>query len=134
MQLKKEFVIAVVLGALMGGLYSARLSTPLNYLLQSAGAILSKRWVVVGQELLDEAGLTYERDYTRCAYMHDEVQLSVVPAEADRVAQLLEAAAPKAGQHYRFRVPIAASAGQGDSWAATERKERKIHFLEKTND
>ena len=26
----------------------------LNYLLQSAGAIISKRWVVVGQELLDE--------------------------------------------------------------------------------
>ena len=91
----------------------------LNYLLQSAGAILSKRWVVVGQELLDAAGLTYNVDYTRCAYIHDEVQLSVVPAEADRVAQLLEAAAPKAGQHYRFRVPIAASAGKGDSWAAT---------------
>ena len=82
----------------------------LNYLLQSAGAILSKRWVVVGQELLDEAGLTYNVDNTRCAYIHDEVQLSVVPAEADRVAELLEAAAPKAGQHYRFRVPIAASA------------------------
>ena len=91
----------------------------LNYLLQSAGAILSKRWVVVGQQLIDEAGLTYNVDYTRCAYIHDEVQLSVVPAEADRVAQILEAAAPKAGQHYRFRVPIAASAGKGDSWAAT---------------
>ena len=39
----------------------------LNYLLQSAGAILSKRWVVVGQQLLDEAGLTYNVDYTRCA-------------------------------------------------------------------
>ena len=91
----------------------------LNYLLQSAGAILSKRWVVVGQELLDEAGLTYNVDYTRCAYIHDEVQLSVVPAEADRVAELLEAAAPKAGQHYRFRVPIAASAAQGKSWQDT---------------
>ena len=91
----------------------------LNYLLQSAGAILSKRWVVVGQELLDEAGLTYNVDYTRCAYIHDEVQLSVVPAEADRVAELLEAAAPKAGQHYKFRVPIAASAAQGKSWQDT---------------
>ena len=40
----------------------------LNYLLQSAGAILSKRWVVIGQDLLDEAGLTYDVDYTRCAY------------------------------------------------------------------
>ena len=91
----------------------------LNYLLQSAGAILSKRWVVIGQQLLDEAGLTYDTDYTRCAYIHDEVQLSVVPSEADRVADILEAAAPKAGQYYRFRVPIAASAGTGNSWQET---------------
>ena len=91
----------------------------LNYLLQSAGAIVSKRWVVVGQELLDGAGLTYNVDYTRCAYVHDEVQLSVMPSEAERVAKLLEEAAPKAGQYYRFRVPITASADQGSNWADT---------------
>ena len=91
----------------------------LNYLLQSAGAIISKRWVVIGQELIDEAGLTYDRDYTRCAYVHDEVQLSVIPTEADHVAKLLESAAPKAGDYYGFRVPITASADKGTSWAAT---------------
>jgi len=90
-----------------------------NFLLQSAGAILSKRWVVIGQELLDEAGLTYDTDYTRCAYVHDEVQLSVVPSEAERVSQLLEQAAPLAGKYYKFRVPIAASAGTGKSWQET---------------
>jgi DNA polymerase I-like protein with 3'-5' exonuclease and polymerase domains len=91
----------------------------LNYLLQSAGAILSKRWVVVGQDLLDEAGLTYDVDYTRCAYIHDEVQLSVVPQEVDRVKMLLEKAAPIAGQHYSFRVPITAVADSGRSWGDT---------------
>ena len=91
----------------------------LNYLLQSCGAILSKRWVVIGQELLDDAGLTYDRDYTRCAYVHDEVQMSVIPSEADRVAHLLEQAAPLAGQYYNFRVPIAASADTGNSWQDT---------------
>ena len=91
----------------------------LNYLLQSAGAILSKRWVVVGQDLLDGAGLTYDVDYTRCAYVHDEVQLSVVPQEVDRVKQLLEDAAPLAGKYYNFRVPIAASANSGANWAMT---------------
>ena len=91
----------------------------LNYLLQSAGAILSKRWVVIGQDLLDEAGLTYDVDYTRCAYVHDEVQLSVVPQEVDRVTELLENAAPIAGEYYNFRVPITASADSGDNWAAT---------------
>ena len=91
----------------------------LNYLLQSAGAILSKRWVVIGQQMIDEAGLTYDVDYTRCAYVHDEVQLSVVPQEVDRVKELLENAAPLAGKHYRFRVPIAASAASGGNWAMT---------------
>ena len=91
----------------------------LNFLLQSAGAILSKRWCVVGQDLLDEAGLTYNTDYTRCAYVHDEVQLSVVPSEVERVKSLLEAAAPLAGEYYKFRVPIAASADSGDNWANT---------------
>ena len=91
----------------------------LNYLLQSCGAILSKRWVVVGQQMLDTAGLTYDVDYTRCAYVHDEVQLSVVPAEVDRVKAILEAAAPEAGKYYNFRVPIAASADHGETWAAT---------------
>ena len=91
----------------------------LNYLLQSAGAILSKRWVVIGQNMFDDAGLTYDIDYTRCAYVHDEVQLSVVPAEVDRVKSLLEAAAPEAGKYYDFRVPITASAAQGKSWQET---------------
>ena len=91
----------------------------LNYLLQSCGAILSKRFVVIGQELLDDAGLTYDVDYTRCAYIHDEVQLSVVPAEVDRVKALLEAAAPLAGQYYNFRVPITAAADHGENWADT---------------
>jgi len=91
----------------------------LNFLLQSAGAILSKRWCVISQEMLDAAGLTYDIDYTRCAYVHDEQQLSVIPAEVDRVKQLLEAAAPEAGRYYNFRVPITAAADHGDTWAAT---------------
>jgi DNA polymerase I-like protein with 3'-5' exonuclease and polymerase domains len=91
----------------------------LNYLLQSAGAILSKRWCVIGQDLLDQAGLTYDVDYTRCAYVHDEVQLSVVPQEVDRVKELLENAAPMAGDYYNFRVRITASADSGPNWAAT---------------
>ena len=91
----------------------------LNYLLQSAGAIISKRWVVAGQDMLDGAGLTYDHDYTRCAYVHDEQQFSVIPSEADHVAKLIEASALKAGEYYNFRVPITASADIGPTWAST---------------
>ena len=56
MQSNRKFVLAVVLGLLTGVLYSAEYAS-LNYLLQSAGAVLSK----LGgdqQQFLDEAGLT----------------------------------------------------------------------------
>ena len=91
----------------------------LNFLLQSCGAILSKRWCVISQQLLDAAGLTYNTDYTRCAYVHDEQQFSVLPSEADHVARLLVEGAPLAGQYYKFKVPITAASDIGDSWAAT---------------
>ena len=91
----------------------------LNFLCQSAGAILSKRWVVIGQELLDAEGLEYDRDYTRCAYVHDEVQLSVVPSLAEKIRRILESAASLAGEYYHFRVPITASGNVGENWAET---------------
>ena len=73
---------------------------------------------MIGQDLLDECRITYNTDYTRCAYVHDEVQLSVVPSEVDRVKHLLEAAAPlKLAQYYNFRVPITAAADHGSNWA-----------------
>jgi len=69
--------------------------------------------------MLDAAGLTYDHDYTRCAYVHDEVQFSVLPSEAQNVVDILEASALKAGEYYNFRVPITASGDIGDNWAAT---------------
>ena len=88
----------------------------LNFLLQSCGAIISKRWIVIGQQLLDEAGLTYDKDYTRCAFIHDEQIMSVIPQEAERVKQILIQAAPLAGQYYTFKVPISAAGNIGRQW------------------
>ena len=91
----------------------------LNFLLQSAGAILSKQWCIQTQNMLDEKGLVYDHDYTRCAYVHDEQQFSVLPKEVERVKQILVDAAPKAGQYYDLRVPLSASASSGANWAET---------------
>ena len=51
--------------------------------------------------------------------MHDEQQFSVVPSEAQRVADLIVQAAPMAGQYYNFKVPITAAADIGKTWADT---------------
>ena len=69
--------------------------------------------------MLDECGLVYGTDYTRCAYVHDEQQLSVVPSETERVSRILEDAAVKAGEYYQFRVAITASSCVGNSWKET---------------
>ena len=91
----------------------------LNFCLQSSGAILSKRWVVIAQQLLDAAGYAYGDDYRRLAYVHDEQQLSVRPELVEPISLILTESAKAAGQYYNFRVPITASACSGDSWAAT---------------
>ena len=87
----------------------------LNYCIQSAGAIISKRWVVLSQELL-ELKYAYGDDYRRLAYVHDEQQLSVRPELVDPISLILTESAKAAGQYYNFRVPITASACSGESW------------------
>ena len=69
--------------------------------------------------MIDSAGLTYNKDYTRCAYVHDEQQFSVIPSEADRLARILVEAAPIAGKYYNFKVPITATSDKGLTWADT---------------
>ena len=91
----------------------------LNFLLQSCGAVIAKRWCVISQQLIDEAGYAYDHDYTRCAFIHDECQFSVIPQEAESFKQLLVQAAPLAGQYYNFRVPISAAGAIGEDWAST---------------
>ena len=91
----------------------------LNFLCQSAGAVISKRWCVISSELLDAEGLIYGEHYSRCAYVHDEQQLSVAPGYEQIVSDILIEAAPKAGDYYKFRVPITASADVGKTWAET---------------
>jgi len=91
----------------------------LNFLCQSAGAILSKRWLVVSEDHLLAEGLIAGEHYRRCAYVHDEQQLSVKAGYEQIVSEILVAAAPVAGDYYNFRVPITASAQSGMSWAET---------------
>ena len=91
----------------------------LNFLCQSAGAILSKRWLVISEDLLQAEGLLVGEHYKRCAYVHDEQQLSVKEGYEQIVSEILVNAAPLAGDYYKFRVPITASAQSGSSWAET---------------
>ena len=106
----------------------------LNTLLQSAGALISKRWLVEIRDGLRNAGLG--NDVQIVAWVHDEVQLEVKlngrsgyqcsgnsDSNADdtckRVERIACDAARKAGEFFGFRVPIDAEATRGHSWADT---------------
>jgi DNA polymerase I-like protein with 3'-5' exonuclease and polymerase domains len=89
----------------------------LNYLLQSAGAIVTKRWGVIASNMITEAGLQYEVDYQWLSYIHDEWNLAVIPTHVDTVKGILEWSIQDAGHYYRLKVPLNSEAKDGNNWA-----------------
>ena len=89
----------------------------LNYLLQSAGAIVTKRWGVVASNMIIEAGLQYGVDYQWLSYIHDEWNLAVVPSHVDTVKGILEWSIQDAGHYYKLKVPLNSEAKHGNNWA-----------------
>lgn len=86
----------------------------LNYLLQSAGAVICKLWVIRANELLQEAGI----DYWPLAFVHDEMQLSVAPDQVEQATFLITTAMKDVEHQLNFRCQLDSEAQQGSSWAA----------------
>lgn len=91
----------------------------LNTLLQSCGAILCKRWVVIFHEILKENGFVEGRDYKQVAFVHDEIQVLVKEELADDIGQLCIKAIELSGQYYKFRLPLTGEYKCGQNWAET---------------
>lgn len=85
----------------------------LNYLLQSAGAVICKQWLLRSYELLDEAQI----DYWPLAFVHDELQISVAPSQAEMATLLITAAMKDVQQSLKFRCELDSEAQTGNSWA-----------------
>jgi len=85
----------------------------LNYLLQSAGAVICKLWVIRANELLQEAGI----DYWPLAFVHDEMQLSVAPDQVEQATFLITTAMKDVEHQLKFRCQLDSEAQQGASWA-----------------
>jgi DNA polymerase I len=91
----------------------------LNTLLQGAGAIICKRWVVRFHELLESNGFKDGIDYMQVAYVHDEVQVLVKEEYAESIAKLCIQAIKDAGEHYNLRIPLDGEYKFGRNWAET---------------
>ena len=85
----------------------------LNYLLQSAGAVICKQWVIRTHELLQEAKL----DYYPLGFIHDEQQLSVAPGDVEAVGSLITIAMKDVEHNLKFRCALDSEFQTGSTWA-----------------
>lgn len=85
----------------------------LNTLIQSCGAIIMKRALVMLHEKLQKL------DAFIVATIHDEFQIEARPEIADEVGQLAVNSIVDAGKYYNLRVPLKGEYKVGNSWAET---------------
>lgn len=91
----------------------------LNTLLQSAGALISKQWLIEIDKAADEMGLVYDKDWTMLGWIHDEVQIQIKEKYAEEFGQKVIQAAEEAGKFFEFRCPIGAEFKIGKTWSDT---------------
>jgi DNA polymerase-1 len=91
----------------------------LNTLLQGAGALISKQWVIEVMEEAEHRGYRYgwDGDFTMLGYIHDEIQFAVREGLEDEFGPMVLECARKAGEFFKFRCPIAAEYKVGNNWA-----------------
>jgi DNA polymerase I-like protein with 3'-5' exonuclease and polymerase domains len=84
----------------------------LNTLLQSAGAIIAKQWVVCFDKKLSKSKIPYKL----VAFVHDEVCIETAPQYAEEVKELVIESAKEAGEILKFRCPVGAEGHVGRTW------------------
>ena len=87
----------------------------LNTLLQSAGAIISKQWLVQITKNLRAKKIPYKL----VAWVHDEVQLETPREYGDIVGEVVVHSAAEAGEILKFRCPVGAEYGIAENWAGS---------------
>lgn len=87
----------------------------LNLLLQSAGALVMKQWVVLVMDEIAKSGL----DATPVLNIHDEGQFEVREDQAEEFAKICEECMPLAGEAFNFRIKIEGEAKIGNTWEET---------------
>ncbi len=91
----------------------------LNTLLQSAGALVMKKALVILDADLQSAGLVPGVHYEFLANIHDEWQIEVDEDKAEFAGKTAQAAIRKAGDYFGFRCPLDGEFKVGANWAET---------------
>ncbi len=88
----------------------------LNYLIQSAGAFITKRGLVELVKLLEAEGLTQNKSYGIVVYSHDEVDLECDPKDKEIIKQAALKACELAGEFYKFPCKMSGEVKEGLTW------------------
>lgn len=94
----------------------------LNTLLQSAGALVCKLWMILVDRELKRLGLVHgwHGDYCLCAWSHDEGQWACKTQEvADIIKRVAVEQVRVVGEIFNFRCRLDGEAKQGFTWADT---------------
>lgn len=89
----------------------------LNTLLQSAGALIAKKALVIFDDLLKQHG--WSERAQQVAWVHDEIQVECDAEIAEAVGRLAVQSFEMAGDYFKFRVPITGEFKVGKNWAET---------------
>jgi DNA polymerase-1 len=92
-----------------------------NAVVQSAGAILCKRWITNADKALAAAGYRWgwDGDYVFLGWIHDEVQVACRKGLGDKIGEILVREAQRAGEPYSFRIRLDSKYVIGRNWAET---------------
>ena len=90
----------------------------LNTLLQSAGAIVCKKWYATVENMIRSKGYTNE-EVTIVAFVHDEVQILVKKGLEDAIGEITKEAIKETERTYNFKCPLDSEFQVGRSWADT---------------
>ena len=94
-----------------------------NLLMQSCGAIIMRRWLVILDERLQDAGLVPiewgGKDYEFVANVHDEAQTEVLPEHVELYHKIAIESFPATSDYYDFKCLIEGEGKQGNCWFDT---------------
>lgn len=92
-----------------------------NTAVQSAGAIICKRWQADAYDALNADGLKWgwDGEVVMVGLIHDEVQVACREGLGDRVGEILVRTARSAGEPYGFRIRLDSKYKIGKTWAST---------------
>ena len=101
--------------------YTRSQHAALNTLLQSAGAIIMKKALVILDQSLQDAGYVAGVDYEFVGNIHDEMQLEItnVKSDQEKIGKLAEQSIADAGDYYELRCPMSGTYSIGDNWSET---------------